>query len=184
MLKKIAKAMALFLVILLFIGLFGFLFGSDNVTLGVSTVLAVLIYLSRDLTANPVKNTIKLILFNVIMGLTAYLSSLNLFLAIPINFISLFTIAAALSYTISSPISTPFSMQYIFLIVYPVSLSALPLRLAALITGALIIMAVRSMAGQPKSGGATEQQDFSGNRQKHRSENHCYQKWRRSESYR
>lgn len=143
MLKKIAKAMALFLVILLFIGLFGFLFGSDNVTLGVSTVLAVLIYLSRDLTANPVKNTIKLILFNVIMGLTAYLSSLNLFLAIPINFISLFTIAAALSYTISSPISTPFSMQYIFLIVYPVSLSALPLRLAALITGALIIMAVQ-----------------------------------------
>lgn len=143
MLKKIAKAMALFLVILLFIGLFGFLFGSDNVTLGVSTVLAVLIYLSRDLTANPVKNTIKLILFNVIMGLAAYLSSLNLFLAIPINFISLFTIAAALSYTISSPISTPFSMQYIFLIVYPVSLSALPLRLAALITGALIIMAVQ-----------------------------------------
>ncbi|MEA4804636.1 FUSC family protein [Acetobacterium wieringae] len=143
MLKKIAKAMALFLVILLFIGLFGFLFGSDNVTLGVSTVLAVLIYLSRDLTANPVKNTIKLILFNVIMGLAAYLSSLNLFLAIPINFISLFTIAATLSYTISSPISTPFSMQYIFLIVYPVSLSALPLRLAALITGALIIMAVQ-----------------------------------------
>ncbi|MBI4856988.1 MAG: FUSC family protein [Acetobacterium woodii] len=143
MLKKIGKPMVLFLVILLFIGLFGLLFGSDNVTLGVSTVLAVLMYLSRDLTANPVKNTLKLILFNVIMGLVAYLSSLNLFLAIPINFISLFTIAAALSYTISSPISTPFCMQYIFLIAYPVSLEALPLRLAALITGAVIIMAVQ-----------------------------------------
>ncbi|MBU4439288.1 MAG: FUSC family protein [Acetobacterium sp.] len=143
MLKKIGKPMVLFLVILMFIGLFGLLFGSDNVTLGVSTVLAVLMYLSRDLTANPVKNTLKLILFNIIMGLVAYLSSLNLFLAIPINFISLFTIAAALSYTISSPISTPFCMQYIFLIAYPVSLEALPLRLAALITGAVIIMAVQ-----------------------------------------
>ena len=143
MLKKIGKPMMLFLMILLFIGLFGFLFGSENVTLGVSTALAVLMYLSRDLTANPVKNTLKLILFNVLMGLVAYLSSLNLFLAIPINFISLFTIAAALSYTISSPISTPFSMQYIFLIAYPVSLEALPLRLAALVTGAVIIMAVQ-----------------------------------------
>lgn len=143
MLKKIGKPMMLFMVTLLFIGLFGFLFGSENMTIGVSTVLAVLMYLSRDLTANPVKNTLKLILFNVVMGLVAYLSSLNLFLAIPINFISLFTIAAALSYTISSPISTPFSMQYIFLIAYPVSLEALPLRLAALVSGAVIIMAVQ-----------------------------------------
>jgi uncharacterized membrane protein YccC len=143
MLKKIEKPVMLFLVILMSVGLYGLLFGSENVTLGVSTVLAVLIYLSRDLTANPVKNTLKLILFNVVMGLVAYLSSLNLFLTIPINFISLFTIAAALSYTISSPISTPFSMQYIFLIANPVSLEALPLRLAALVTGAIIIMAVQ-----------------------------------------
>ncbi|MBC3898473.1 hypothetical protein GH811_02420 [Acetobacterium malicum] len=50
---------------LLFIRLFGFLFGSENVTLGVSTVLAVLIYLLRDLTVNLVKNTLKLIIFNV-----------------------------------------------------------------------------------------------------------------------
>ena len=143
MLKKLVKPMALLFAILLFVGLFGFLFGSDNATIGVSTVLAVLMYLSRDLTANPVKNTLKLVLFNVIMGLVAYASSLNLFLAIPINFISLFTIAAALSYTISSPISTPFSMQYIFLIVAPVSLEALPLRLAALVTGAVLIMAIQ-----------------------------------------
>ncbi|KNZ41292.1 FUSC family protein [Acetobacterium bakii] len=143
MLKKIGKPMMLFFIIILFVGLFGFLFGSDNVTIGISTVLAVLMYLSRDLTATPVKTTIKLILFNVIMGLVAYVSSLNLFLAIPINFISLFTIAAALSYTISSPISTPFSMQYVFLIVSPVSLEALPLRLAALVTGAVIIMVIQ-----------------------------------------
>lgn len=135
--------MVLFLVILIFVGLFGLFFGSDNVTIGISTVMAVLIYLSRDLTANPVKNLIKLMLFNVSMGLVAYLSSLNLFLAIPIDFISLFIIAAALSYTISSPISTPFSLQYIFLIVYPVSLEALPLRLAALITGAVFIMVIQ-----------------------------------------
>lgn len=135
--------MVLFLVIILFVGLFGLLFGSDNVTIGVSTVMAVLMYLSRDLTSNPVKNLIKLILFNVSMGLVAYLSSLNLFLAIPIDFISLFSIAAALSYTISSPISTPFSLQYIFLIVYPVSLDTLPLRLAALIAGAVFIMVIQ-----------------------------------------
>ncbi|MGV8907035.1 MAG: FUSC family protein [Acetobacterium sp.] len=143
MLKKIGNAMVVFIIILLIVGLFGFLFGSVNVTIGISTVLAVLMYLSRDLTATPVKTTIKLILFNVIMGLVAYVSTLNLFLAIPINFISLFTIAAALSYTISSPISTPFSIQYVFLIATPVSLEALPLRLVALATGAVIIMVIQ-----------------------------------------
>ncbi|WP_170253828.1 FUSC family protein [Acetobacterium paludosum] len=152
MLKKIGKPMILLFVILLIVGVFGFLFGKNNVTIGISTVLAVLMYLSRDLTANPVKNTIKLILFNVIMGLVAYVSSLNLFLAIPINFISLFTIAAALSYTISSPISTPFSMQYIFLIVYPVSLEALPLRLMALVTGAVFIMVIQLRVNRNRVG--------------------------------
>lgn len=143
MLKKLRQPLALFGAILLFAGLFYVLFGSDNVTIGISTVLVVLMYLTRDLTANPVKNTIKLVLFNVTMGLVAFAASLNLYLAIPLNFICLFTIAAALSYTISSPIATPFTMQYLFLLVTPVSIAGLPLRLAALATGALFIMAIQ-----------------------------------------
>jgi uncharacterized membrane protein YccC len=142
-LKKLLKPLTLLGLILLFAGLFFVLFGSDNVTIGISTVLVVLMYLTRDLTANPVKNTVKLVLFNVTMGLVAFAASLNLYLAIPLNFICLFTIAAALSYTISSPIATPFTMQYLFLLVTPVSLAGLPLRLAALATGALFIMAIQ-----------------------------------------
>jgi hypothetical protein len=43
-------------------------------------------------------------------------------------------------------------MQYIFLIAYPVSLEALPLRLAALITGAVIIMAVQWQVSRNRVG--------------------------------
>jgi hypothetical protein len=148
MLKKFIKPTLVFVLILFFIGLYGFLFGKSNVVVGISTTLAILMYLSRDLTANPVKTLTKLMIFNVIMGLLAYGAAVNLYLGIPINFISLFLIAGTLSYTLSSPISTPFSMQYIFLIATPISLAELPLRLAALAVGAVFLMAFQLLVNR------------------------------------
>ncbi|TYC84177.1 FUSC family protein [Acetobacterium wieringae] len=141
--KKLIKTAVLFISIVTFIALFAMVFGSANLVIAISTVFAILIYLSKNMTANPIKNLIRLVTFNVVMGIVAYISSINILLAIPIDFLSLFMIASALSYTISSPMSTPFSLQYVFLISFPVSLEEMPLRLAALAASAVCIMFVQ-----------------------------------------
>lgn len=141
--KKLIKTAVLFISIVTFIVLFAMVFGSANLVIAISTVFAILIYLSKNMTANPIKNLIRLVTFNVVMGIVAYISSINILLAIPIDFLSLFMIASALSYTISSPMSTPFSLQYVFLISFPVSLEEMPLRLAALAASAVCIMFVQ-----------------------------------------
>ena len=141
--KKGITALLLFGLILLLMAVFYLLFGSNNVTIGVSTALAILMYRSKNLTIRPGKNLMIVVTFNLLMGVVAFLSSLNVFIAVPINFVSLFMIAGALSYTISTPISTPFSLQYIFLIANPVSLEELPLRLVALVVGGLLFMAAQ-----------------------------------------
>lgn len=141
--KKLIKTAVLFISIVTFIALFAMVFGSANLVIAISTVFAILIYLSKNMTANPIKNLIRLVTFNVVMGIVAYISSINIFLAIPIDFLTLFMIASALSYTISSPMSTPFSLQYVFLISFPVSLEEMPLRLAALAASAVCIMFVQ-----------------------------------------
>ncbi|WKY48017.1 FUSC family protein [Eubacteriaceae bacterium ES3] len=141
--KKLLRTTVLFIFVMLFIAFFLMVFGSVNVIIAISTVFVILTYLTKNMTANPVKNLLKLMVFNVAMGLIAYVSSLNIFFAIPIDFLSIFLIANALSYTINSPISTPFSLQYVFLISVPVSSAELPLRLAALAAGAVCVMLVQ-----------------------------------------
>ncbi|PKM59077.1 MAG: hypothetical protein CVU99_15305 [Firmicutes bacterium HGW-Firmicutes-4] len=141
--KKLIQTAVLFISTITFIALFATVFGSANLVIAISTVFAMLIYLSKNMTANPIKNLIKLVTFNVVMGIVAFISSINIFWALPIDFLSLFMIASALSYTISSPMSTPFSLQYVFLISFPVSLEEMPLRLAALAASAVCIMFVQ-----------------------------------------
>lgn len=77
--KKLIKTAVLFISIVTFIALFAMVFGSANLVIAISTVFAILIYLSKNMTANPIKNLIRLVTFNVVMGIVAYISSINIF---------------------------------------------------------------------------------------------------------
>ncbi len=146
--KKIVSQTILFACIIVFIVGFKSVFGDENILIGVTTVTAMLMFLSKDLTLNPVKNTLELVIFNVSMGIITYLASTNMFLAIPLNFISLFFIAYTLCYNLKSPSYIPFTLQYIFILAFPISADQLPKRLLSLAFGALSIMAIQLIANR------------------------------------
>lgn len=138
--KEIISKTILFIMILAFIITFEMIFGSENVLLGVTTVTALLMFLRKDLSLNPIKNAIGLIIFNVFLGLMAYLSTINPFLGIPINFIAIFIIMYSLCYNLDAPSYLPFGLQYLFMISRPISFNQLPMRLLALTVGAVLIL--------------------------------------------
>lgn len=146
--KKIISQTMLFACILVFIIGFKSVFGDENILIGVTTVTAMLMFLSKDLTLNPVKNTVELVIFNVSMGIITYLASTNMFLAIPLNFISMFFIAYTLCYNLKSPSYIPFTLQYVFILAFPISADQLPKRLLSLAFGALSIMAIQLIANR------------------------------------
>lgn len=148
--KTIISNTILFAGIIGFVMLFGKLFGNENILIGVSTITAMLMLLERDMTSHPVRNTLKFVALNVFMGLAAFLAGFNPFLAIPINFITMFVISYSLLFNLKNPLYFPFSLQYIFILAMPVAVDQMPMRIASLVFGALAIMGIQLLANKNK----------------------------------
>ncbi|WP_391204521.1 FUSC family protein [Psychrobacillus sp. L4] len=148
--KTIISNTILFVGIIGFIMAFGGVFGDENILIGVSTITAMLMLLERDLTSHPVGNTITFVLLNLFIGVAAFLSGFNTFLAVPINFIAMFVISYSLLFNLKNPLYLPFSLQYLFILANPVAIDQMPLRLASLVFGALAIMGIQMLANKNK----------------------------------
>lgn len=138
--KAIISQTILFILIIAFVVIFKSIFGDENTLIGVTTITAMLMMLQRDLTLSPIQNTFLLIGLNLFIGICTTLASLNPWLGIPINLIAMFIISYSLCYNLRSPMFLPFSLEYVFLLAFPVETSQLPMRFYSLIFGAVAIM--------------------------------------------
>lgn len=148
--KTIISNTILFVVIIGFIMGFGALFGNENILIGVSTITAMLMLLERDLTIHPIGNTVKFVLLNLFIGIAAFLAGFNVWLAVPINFITMFVLSYSLLYNLKNPLYLPFSLQYLFILATPVAIDQMPLRLTSLVFGALAIMGLQMLVNRNK----------------------------------
>lgn len=141
--KIVLSKTILFIAIVLFVVLFKTIFGAENTLIGVTSVTALLMFLERDLTIEPWRYMIRLIGLNLFIGIMATLASMNLWLAIPINFIAIFILGYSLLYDLRKPMYLPFILQYLFILASPVAVEQLPKRMLALICGAVFIILVQ-----------------------------------------
>lgn len=148
--KVIVSKTILFVCIVGFIILFKAVFGDENSLIGVTSITAMLMFLERDLTIAPWKNTVKLITLNLFIGCAAALASTNMWIAIPVNFIAIFILGHSLLYNLKKPMYLPFILQYLFILSSPVPFEKLPMRLLALVFGALGIMALQLLTNKKK----------------------------------
>lgn len=138
--KLIISNSLTFLFVVIFVALFKSIFGSENTLIGVTTITALLMFLSKDLTISPIRNSIRLVMFNLFIGVCSVLAVSNIYIGIIANFIALFVISYTLCYNLETPMYFPFTLQYLFLLASPVSIDQLPRRFIALIFGALFII--------------------------------------------
>ena len=149
--KAIITNTITFIIVIFFVTTFKSIFGNDNTLIGVTTITATLMFLERDFTGSPIKNTLKLIGVNLLIGLGASLIVVsNIWLGLLINFIVVFIFSYIFTYNLRQPLYVPFGLQYIFLLAIPVPTDRLGIRLLALIFGALLIMLVQLLFNKNK----------------------------------
>src|SRR3712207_1707328 len=135
--------------------MFKLIFGQDNILIGVTTITAILMLLEKDLTFSPISNTFKLLALNIFIGISAYIASSNMYLAIFINFITIFLLSYRLCYSLTNSIYLPFSLQYIFILANPVGNDKLLIRFYSLIFGAICIMLTQIIFNRNKMSSST-----------------------------
>ncbi|WP_346935002.1 FUSC family protein [Clostridium sp.] len=118
----------------------GILFGVKNIMIAFPIALTSTVMGRQNFQVKTFNKAIKIILIDLVIVLTAYFSSINIFWGIPINFFAIFLIM----YTIVSPYDLtfykPFIMLYVFTQYAQVSLGELPLRILSVIFGVLIVV--------------------------------------------
>lgn len=148
--QKIITNTAIFIFVMAFVLIFKSIFGEENTFIGISTITATLMLLGRDFTGEPLKNIFKFVGVNVLMGIGSYIAVTNVWLAIPVNFIVVFTFSYIFTYNLRNPLYFPFGLQYLFLLSTPVAENKLYIRFLALICGALIIMISQLLVNRNK----------------------------------
>lgn len=149
--KTIINNTFTFAIVMFFVITFKLIFGEENTLIGVTTITATLMFLERDFTGSPLKNTLKFIGINLLIGMgTSLIVASNMWLGLIINFIVVFIFSYIFTYNLRQPLYIPFGLQYLFLLTTPVPTDRLDIRLLALIFGALIIMLVQLLFNKNK----------------------------------
>lgn len=149
--KTIINNTFTFAIVMFFVITFKSIFGEENTLIGVTTITATLMFLERDFTGSPLKNTLKFIGINLLIGIgTSLIVASNMWLGLIINFIVVFIFSYIFTYNLRQPLYIPFGLQYLFLLTTPVPTDRLDIRLLALIFGALIIMLVQLLFNKNK----------------------------------
>lgn len=138
--QKIISTTTMFICILLFITFFQNIFGASTKIVGITVLIIGLGISEKDLTQNLGLLVIKLICFLLVMGISSYLSVLNPYLGLFINFSFIFYATYINVERNKKPYHFPFILGYLFLIfLSPSTPEALPSRLIALIGGAFAL---------------------------------------------
>ncbi|MCR8747087.1 FUSC family protein [Romboutsia lituseburensis] len=148
--KLIMSKTLIFLFVFSFINIFIKLFGSSNTLIGVTVVTAMLMFLERDLTIEPIKNTFKLLAINVFLGILSFLAVQNIGFGVVSNFTALFVVGYLFTYDLKKPMYIAFGLQYLFMVGSPVSVNEFPVRLLSLAFGALCIMIPQFLVNKNK----------------------------------
>lgn len=141
----------LYVFIMAFVITFKIIFGDKNILVGVMGITAILMLTQINLTVSPGKNLVKLLIINLGIGIFTYLANLNIWAAIPINFIGIFIIAYTFYYNLKTPVYLPFTLQYMFLLATPITAAELPMRLLSLLVAPIGIMLIQFVVNKNKT---------------------------------
>ncbi|MCR6515562.1 FUSC family protein [Clostridium sp. LY3-2] len=104
------------------------LFGGNNAMLAFPITLTAIALSFENLNVKPLKKYLSLILLDILIISLSFLASLNIYLGVIINFISIFLIAYFFTARFNPKIYKPFIMLYVFTSFYPKDFSNLKFR--------------------------------------------------------
>ncbi|MBC8632150.1 FUSC family protein [[Eubacterium] tenue] len=126
------------------------MFGTSNMLVGITGFMAAVTLMGNDYTANPIRNTLRFILIELFIGLSAFISSFSAPLTLIFTFIVVFFIVYIFTFDTSKPIYMPFIFCYLFMLYMPVKQIDMHNRIEALILSGILIMLVQMLVNKNK----------------------------------
>ncbi|EOU1503237.1 TPA: FUSC family protein [Clostridium perfringens] len=123
-------------------GLYKTIFGVENTIIGLIIAMASYAFLRLDLTSYPIYKSMIFLILNLFLAISAYISAINPFAGLIINFLILFTVSFIYTTEFKNVISYIFLLLYVYMWEYPISLDELPRRLVAMGVGVFIIIGI------------------------------------------
>lgn len=123
-------------------GLYKIIFGVENTIIGLIIAMASYAFLRLDLTSYPIYKSMIFLILNLFLAISAYISAINPFVGLIINFLILFTVSFIYTTEFKNVISYIFLLLYVYMWEYPISLDELPRRLVAMGVGVFIIIGI------------------------------------------
>ncbi|HHQ4126953.1 TPA: FUSC family protein [Clostridium perfringens] len=123
-------------------GLYKTIFGVENTIIGLIIAMASYAFLRLDLTSYPIYKSMIFLILNLFLAISAYISAINPFVGLIINFLILFTVSFIYTTEFKNVISYIFLLLYVYMLEYPISLDELPRRLVAMWLGVFIIIGI------------------------------------------
>ena len=140
---KIFKLPLIFAVLsVVLMGLYKTIFGVENTIIGLIIAMASYAFLRLDLTSYPIYKSMIFLILNLFLAISAYISAINPFVGLIINFLILFTVSFIYTTEFKNVISYIFLLLYVYMWEYPISLDELPRRLVAMGGGVFIIIGI------------------------------------------
>ncbi|MEG0391556.1 MAG: FUSC family protein [Anaerovoracaceae bacterium] len=133
-------------------------FGEINVIVTVGLFTQALVFLTVDLTKEPLKNFLKILFVDLLLGVASTVVQMDPILGLVVNLLLIFGVVYIFMKDLSTPMYFPFMLTYLFMMgTAPVPFGELPLRLMLLAAGAVVTMLLQLVANGKKSKNLTNQ---------------------------
>lgn len=119
----------------------GILFGSKNVMIAFPIALTSTVIGRQNFYVKPLNRVARILALDLIIVLIAFVSALNIWAGIVIDFFAIFLIVYVITSPYDATFYKPFIMLYIFTQYSNISIYELPNRLLSVVFGALVIIA-------------------------------------------
>ncbi|MGL5417535.1 MAG: FUSC family protein [Clostridium sp.] len=147
--ELVLRTIVYILATIVFFGLWRIL-GPGKAFIGATIAKGSLVLMNTDLTGNKIRSTLTFLIIFVYIGLFSFIASLNIYLGLVVNFVSIFIIAYNFTSNIKQWIWRPFVLGYLYLLIEPGTFKELPTRLIVLALGALFLMFTQLIVNKNK----------------------------------
>lgn len=147
---KLKKKLIMFFAMIAFMSFYFIVFGSKNMVIAMTIVMAAFMSLGNDLSFKPKTSFIKILFLLLILGISAYLNNPLTIWACILTFIIVFLTTFTSYNLFGANVYLPYLMCYFMMIAAPVTLENLPRRLMALAFGAVFIVGLNVVVNKKK----------------------------------
>ncbi|AMK15411.1 hypothetical protein [Methanobrevibacter olleyae] len=149
--EEIKKKTLLAVIIILFLGIYGFLFGIENLPLGLMILFIAVLTLDKDLSFKPKTSFLKILFALWALTLIAFYNSYQTTaIGIILNFLAVFSITFSSYYLFSKNSYMGYLIAYFIMLSKPITIDLLTMRLFSLLFGAAFIVLLNIIINHTK----------------------------------